>query len=90
MFDNQIGFWHCVLVATRELKMADMHLIHAQAVYDHAHKNWGVDGWDWIYETCTPAEMAQELASRNIKTKAAAIRYYKEWAKLMHEKENEY
>jgi hypothetical protein len=65
--------------------MSDMYLINAQAVYDYARENWGVDGWDWIYETCQPDEMAKELASRNIKTKAASIRYYKEWANLMDE-----
>ena len=65
--------------------MIDRYLINAQAVYDYARENWGIDGWDWIYETCDPNEMAKELASRNIKTKAASIRYYKEWANLMDE-----
>ena len=65
--------------------MTDMYLINAQAVYDHAQDNWGIDGWDWIAETCTPDEMAKELASNNIKTRAASIRYYKKWANLMTE-----
>jgi hypothetical protein len=65
--------------------MADMYLIHAQAVYDHALANYTKEGWDCIVECHTVPEMAKELAGDNIRTKAAAIRYFKSIANFFDE-----
>lgn len=65
--------------------MTDMYLVHAQAVYDYALDNYNTDGWDFIVECQDVQEMAKELAEYNVKTRAAAIRHFKETANLLNE-----
>jgi hypothetical protein len=65
--------------------MSDMYLVHAQAVYDHALANYNTDGWDFIVECREVPDMAKELAEYNVKTRAAAIRHFKETANLFAE-----
>jgi hypothetical protein len=59
----------------------------AQMVYDHAGQNYNDTKarWDTIVECMTIDEIAEELAKERIFTKSAAIRHYRQFAKLQHE-----
>ena len=55
------------------------------AVMAYAQENWGVDGWDFIYECWTIAEIEQELDDNNVTTREAAVTFFAEIALLSKE-----
>ena len=59
----------------------------AEIVYSHSsdHYNDKRYRWDYVVETYSIQDIAEELEENNIKSKTAAIRYFKEYAKLMSE-----
>ena len=70
--------------------MSGKHAELAQIAYDHAEHHYNDKGirWDYVVETMDISDMAEELAEHNITTKAAAISYFKKFAKLMDEMES--
>lgn len=54
----------------------------AEGIYQHAHTNYNVDGWDWIASCWSMKELITEI--KDCSTLESGIEHMHEYALMMH------